>query len=152
MWVLLCVLNFFVKKKYLSWNCLNTLILLYYWRLPLSTHLSSLYLHAFVLICSHLWKSLIFMKIFLNPFYPWESFLFMKIFFMLEKLFFFYENSFWILFVCENLFFLSVRISSFCENLFLFVRMSSTFFFFKNLCSYWNKQAYECHHLKQIFE
>ena len=39
----------------------------------------------------------------------------------------------------------SVRTFFICENLFLFVIICV------NLCLYENKQAYECHHLKQIF-
>ena len=47
----------FCKKNEQAWNCLDNLILLYYWHAPLSTHLLSLHLHAFVFICSHLWES-----------------------------------------------------------------------------------------------
>ena len=73
----------FRKKKInkQAWNCLNSLISLYYWRVLLLTYLSRIYLYALIFICDHLWESLLFSwEIFLNPFYPWESLLFMKIF------------------------------------------------------------------------
>ena len=60
-----CVFKIFSQKK-LVWNCPDNLILLYYWRVPLSTRLSRIYLYTFILICYHLWESLLFMEIFLN--------------------------------------------------------------------------------------
>ena len=74
----LCARNLFVKiktKKKQAWNCLDNLISLYYWCLPLSTHLSSVYLYAFVFICNHLWESFLFVIICKNLFFK----VFMKI-------------------------------------------------------------------------
>ena len=82
------------KKGKQAWNCLDNLILLYYWRVPPSTSLLRIYLRTLIFICDHLWESL----------------LFMKIFFIRENLFFFIRTLF------ES--FLSVRTSSFYENLF----------------------------------
>ena len=48
---------------------------LYYWHVPLSTHLSRVCLYALIFICGHLWESLLFMRILLNPSYLWESLL-----------------------------------------------------------------------------
>ena len=50
--VFLCVGNLFVKKKHTS-NGLDNLILLFYWGVPLSTHLSRIYLYALIFICDH---------------------------------------------------------------------------------------------------
>ena len=86
---MVCAKSFHKNKQ--AWNCPDNLILLYYWRVPLSTHLWSLYLYAFVFICNHLWEP------------------------------------FWI--------------SSYL--------WSSTRIYFLSL--YENNQAYENHHLKQIF-
>ena len=83
------------KKGKQAWNCLDNLILLYYWRVSPSTSLLRIYLRTLIFICDHLWESL----------------LFMKIFFIRENLFFFIRTLF------ES--FLSVRISSFYENSFL---------------------------------
>ena len=54
------------RKKKLVWGCPNYLILLYYWCVPLSTHLSRVCLYPLTFICDHLWWSLIFMRIFLT--------------------------------------------------------------------------------------
>ena len=43
LWVFLCAQNLFIKKIKQAWNCLNNLILLYFWRVPLSTHLLRIY-------------------------------------------------------------------------------------------------------------
>ena len=77
-WCFLCIWNLFIKKKNLSWNCLDTLILLYYWHVLLSTHLLSHYLHLFLLkiICE-------------NLFFLWKSF---WILFVCENLFFLLKN------------------------------------------------------------
>ena len=56
------------KKNKQAWNCLDNLIILYYLRVPLSTHLPRIHLYALIFICDHLWESLLFMKIFLNLF------------------------------------------------------------------------------------
>ena len=37
--------------------------LLYYWRVPLSTHLSRIYLYRLIFICDHLWESILFTRI-----------------------------------------------------------------------------------------
>ena len=66
--VFLCARNLFLKKNKQAWNCLDSLNLQYYWGVPLSTHLSRIYLYALIFICDHLWESLLFMKIFLNIF------------------------------------------------------------------------------------
>ena len=47
---------FFVKKKKKKqiWNCLDKLIILYFWREPLLTRLSRIYLYTLIFICDHL--------------------------------------------------------------------------------------------------
>ena len=58
---LICVfersISFRKNKNKLALNCPDSLNLLCHWRVALSTHLSSLYLHRFVLLCNHLWES-----------------------------------------------------------------------------------------------
>ena len=58
---LICVFvrsnSFRKNKNKLALNCPDSLNLLCHWRVALSTHLSSLYLHRFVLLCNHLWES-----------------------------------------------------------------------------------------------
>ena len=54
-----CTRKIFSQKNKLTYSCLGSIILLYYWRVPLSTHLSSLYFHAFVFICNHLLESIV---------------------------------------------------------------------------------------------
>ena len=56
------------KKNRQAWNCLDNVIILYYWGVPLSIHLSRIYLYARIFIFDHLWESLLFMRIFLNLF------------------------------------------------------------------------------------
>ena len=56
------------KKNKQAWNCLDNLNILYYWGVPLSSHLLRIYLHALIFICDHLRESLLFMRIFLKPF------------------------------------------------------------------------------------
>ena len=46
-------------KKKQVWNCLDTLNSLYYWRVPLSTHLLSLYLQALFFISENLFLFMI---------------------------------------------------------------------------------------------
>ena len=56
LWVFLCVWNIFVRQKNKQvWNCLDNLILLYYWRVPLSIRLSRIYLLTLTFICDYLW-------------------------------------------------------------------------------------------------
>ena len=62
--VFLCARNFFIKKNKQAWNCLDNVNLLYYLRVPLSTHLSRIYLYELLFICDHLWESLLFRRIF----------------------------------------------------------------------------------------
>ena len=64
-----CVPKIFSSEKNKqTWYCLDNLNLLYYWGVPLSSHLSKIQLCALNFICDHLWKSLLFMKVFLNLF------------------------------------------------------------------------------------
>ena len=55
------------KKNKQAWNCHDNLILLYSLRVPLSTHLSRIYLYSLI-ICDHQWESLLFTRIFFNLF------------------------------------------------------------------------------------
>ena len=70
-WCFLNTQNFFVKKMAL--NCPDSLILLYYWRAPLSTRLSRIYLYTLIFTCVDLWESLLFIRIFLSPSYLLSS-------------------------------------------------------------------------------
>ena len=111
-----CEESFCKKNNKQAWNCPDTLNSLYYWRVPLSTHLWRIYFYTLIFICNHLWESLLFMRIFLKYFLLWESLfiydhlfeslLFMRILLNFSYLwkFLFSPESFWI-FTCENLFF-----------------------------------------------
>ena len=46
--------KYFRKKNKQAWNCLDNLILLYYWRVPLLTRLLNFYLYTLIFICTHL--------------------------------------------------------------------------------------------------
>ena len=46
--------KYFLKKNKQAWNCLDNLILLYYWRVPLLTCLLKIYLYTLIFICTHL--------------------------------------------------------------------------------------------------
>ena len=108
-WCFLCIRNLFIKKKKI---CLEiVLIPSFYYTTDMYPYQPTYWASIYTLIFTqnHLWESLLFMKIFLNPFCLWESFLF------IEKLF--------IKILFES--FLSVRIFSFYENLFSFMRISS---------------------------
>ena len=64
LWMFLCERNIFIKEKdnnnnKPAWNFLDNLMLLYYWGVHLSIHLSSLLLYAFVFIYNYLWESLL---------------------------------------------------------------------------------------------
>ena len=117
----------FRKKNKQVWNCLNSLNLWYYWRVPQSTRLSKIYFYtptftqyhlwaslfihdqswAFFLICENHLESLSFVWIYLYELifthdHLWASLLFMKIFlnlFYLWESLLFHENCFLFYFV-----------------------------------------------------
>ena len=64
-WCFFYTQKLFLEKNKQAWNCLDNLIMLYYWRVPLSTCILRIYLYTFIFICDHLWESILFMEIFL---------------------------------------------------------------------------------------
>ena len=56
---------FHTQKNKQARNCPDNLIILYYWCVPLLTHLLRIYLYMLIFICDYLWESFLFMKIFL---------------------------------------------------------------------------------------
>ena len=129
-WVFSYAQNLFVKKKVNRLEIVSIASIHYTTDVyPPQPAYWGLYLHAFIFICDHLWESLFFLKIFLNPFYLWELF--------------------WILFIFKNLFFLWKSFESFLSVRTASFLIRTSFIFFLSL--YENKPTYEFHHLKQIF-
>ena len=112
-----CLISVFVhsrcfrkKKNKQTWNCLDNIISLYYWRVPLSTHLWRIYLHILIFICENLFSFMItcenlFVSVCVcviiteNPLKP---FLLVKTSFYLCS---FVKNLFLFMLICENLFY-----------------------------------------------
>ena len=117
-----CEESFCKKNNKQAWNCPDTLNSLYYWRVPLSTHLWRIYFYTLIFICN-LCENLFFSwESFWNIFYCENLFLFMTICLNLFSLW----ESFWIFLICESFFFhenpfesfLFVKISFFYDHLF----------------------------------